>query len=51
MVYGVKYFGHHWFSNALLPTPDSKVPWANMGPLWGQQDPGGPHIGSMNFAI
>ena len=22
-----------------------------MGPLWGQQDPGGPHVGSMNLAI
>ena len=31
--------------------PDSKVPGANMGPIWGRQDPGGPHIGPMNFAI
>ena len=23
--------------------PDSKVHWANMGPIWGRQDPGGPH--------
>ena len=23
----------------------------NMGPIWGQQDPGGPHVGPMNFAI
>ena len=22
-----------------------------MGPIWGQKDPGGPHIGPMNFAI
>ena len=22
-----------------------------MGPIWGRQDPGGPHIGHMNFAI
>ena len=22
-----------------------------MGPIWGQQDPGGPHVGTMNFAI
>ena len=22
-----------------------------MGPIWGRQDPGGPHVGSMNFAI
>ena len=32
-------------------TPDSKVHGANMGPIWGQQEPGGPHVGPMNFAI
>ena len=32
-------------------TPSSKVRWANMGPIWGRQDPGGPHVGPMNFAI
>ena len=31
--------------------PDSKVHVANMGPIWGRQDPGGPHVGPMNFAI
>ena len=31
--------------------PDSKVHGANMGPIWGRQDPGGPHFGPMNFAI
>ena len=31
--------------------PDSKVHGANMGPIWGRQDPGGPHDGPMNFAI
>ena len=31
--------------------PDSKVYWANMGPIWGPQDPDGPHVGPMNFAI
>ena len=31
--------------------PDSKAHGANMGPIWGRQDPGGPHIGPMNFAI
>ena len=35
-----------WSSN-----PDSKVHGANMGPIWGRQDPGGPHVGPMNFAI
>ena len=32
-------------------TPDSKVHGANMGPIWGRQDPGGPHVGPMNLAI
>ena len=31
--------------------PNSKVHGANMGPSWGRQDPGGPHVGPMNFAI
>ena len=31
--------------------PDSKVHGANMGHIWGLQDPGGPHVGPMNFAI
>ena len=30
--------------------PDNKVHGANMGPIWGRQDPGGPHVGPMNFA-
>ena len=43
-----KKFGlfHHCEMN-----PDSKVPGANMGPIWGRQDPGGPHVDPMNFAI
>ena len=32
-------------------SPDSKVRGANMGPIWGRQDPGGPHVGPMNFAM
>ena len=31
--------------------PGSEVHGANMGPTWGRQDPGGPHVGPMNFAI
>ena len=31
--------------------PDSNVHGANMGPIWGRQDPGGPHVGPMNLAI
>ena len=42
-------------SNPFLITParipDSNVHGANMGPIWGRQNPGGPHVGPMNFAI
>ena len=31
--------------------PDSKVHGANMGPIWGREDPGGPHVGPMNLAL
>ena len=31
--------------------PVSKVQGANMGPIWGRQDPGGPHVGPINFVI
>ena len=31
--------------------PDSKVHGANMEPIWGRQDPGGPHVGPMNLVI
>ena len=30
--------------------PGSEVHGANMGSSWGRQDPGGPHVGPMNFA-
>ena len=36
-----------WIQNI----PHSKVHGANMGPIWGRQGPGGPHVGPMNFAI
>ena len=32
-------------------TPDSNAHGANMGPTCGRQDPGGPHVDPMNFAI
>ena len=35
----------------LLIYPESKVHVANMGSIWGRQDPGGPHVGPLNFAI
>ena len=31
--------------------PDRKVYGANMGPTWGRQNPGGPHVGHVNLAI
>ena len=31
--------------------PDSKFHGPNMGPIWGRQDPGGPHVVPMNFVI
>ena len=37
--------GHRW------GIPDSKVHGANMRPIWGRQDPGGPHVGPMNFHL
>ena len=33
-----------------IDSPDSKAHGVNMGPIWGR-DPGGPHVGPMNFAI
>ena len=40
-----------WLAFISSDTPDSKVHGANMGPIWGRQDPGGPLVGPMNFAI
>ena len=34
-----------------IQTPDSKVHGANTGPIWDRQDPGGSHVGPMNFVI
>ena len=36
---------------ARIDFPDNKVHDTNMEPIWGQHDPGGPHVGPMNFAI
>ena len=35
---------------ALDRCPDNKVHGANMGPIWGRQDPAGPYVSPMNFA-
>ena len=34
-----------------LSFPESKVHEANMGTIWGRQNPSGPHVGPMNIAI
>ena len=44
-----KQFPHCW--PLVIGIPDSKTHGANRGPIWGRQDPGGPHVGPMNFAI
>ena len=38
-------------ADPMVTFSDSKVHWANMGPTWGRQAPGGPHVGYMNLAI
>ena len=39
------------FFSCCRPVPNNKVHRADMGLIWGQQDPGGPHVGPMNLAI
>ena len=43
--------GMQVFLLSLVWLSDSKVHGANMGPIWVRQDPGGPHVGPMCFAI
>ena len=38
-------------ATAMGATPDSKIHGANMGPIWGRQDPGWPNVGPANLAI
>ena len=40
-----------WTSSGGDFTPETPLIARNMGPIWGRQDPGGPHVGPMNFAI
>ena len=42
---------HDYFIVTGHGVPDSKVHGANIGPIWGRQDPGGPNVDTMNFAI
>ena len=41
----------HFLQWCINTNSDSMVYGANMGPTWGRQDPGGPHVGPMNLAI
>ena len=43
--------GFSVWDNTSYDNHASKVHGPNMGPIWGRQDPGGPHVGPMNFAI
>ena len=38
-------------ANGYYTSPDINFHGDNVGPIRGQQDPGGPHVGHMNFAI
>ena len=40
---------HNGLQNHAIP--NDEVRGANMGPIWGRQDPGWPLAGPMNFAI
>ena len=40
-----------WQDCCVTNTPDSKVHGANMGPTWGRQDPGVPHVGHVKLAV
>ena len=39
------------YTNVTITIADRKIHGANMGPIWGRQDPGGPHVGPMSFAF
>ena len=41
----------HTMRITIIGLPYSKVHGANMGPIWGRQGSGEPHVGPMNFAI
>ena len=42
---------HCWIIQYGNGYPDNKFHGANLGPIWGRQDPGGPHVGPTNLAI
>ena len=40
----------HAIPISYINVPDSNVHGVNMWPIWGRQDPGGPHVGPIIFA-
>ena len=46
---GLAAFDNHWPLDD--GAPDNKVHGANMGPIGGRQDPGGPHVGYVIWAV
>ena len=50
-IINIKVFLRAALAVGFFPFSDSKVHGANMGPIWGRQDPGGPHVDPMIFAI
>ena len=44
-------FGAMWNQGNMYTLPDSMVYGAYMGPTWGWQEPGGPHVGLMILAV
>ena len=43
--------GRQYLIPQITMHPDSKVHGVNIGPIWGRQYPGEPHVGPMNFAL
>ena len=41
----------NYYQSHISRIPHSKVHGANMGPIWGRQDPGGSHVGHRDLAI
>ena len=52
-IFTIVVFSLQWMQQVMSCgcNPDSKVHGANMGPIWGRQDPGGPHVGPMKLVI
>ena len=52
LILPLRYFRYIcWCLQDDLIQPDSKVHGSHMEPIWGRQEPGGHHVGPMNFAI